>query len=155
MRIRPLATYLLLASAFQSLAQTDEFREQTFAEMISIIEHPFELLGKTDSAISSSGRPATIVGGEEWTVEVVDTPRKNKMEASKSIVIGTGRAGIMLVVSRNTGLVYNFSYMPQPRAKIRERDIIKYLEGKCKFNDEGVGIYKNETYGYIGIGVMK
>lgn len=154
MRFLPLAIYLVLTIAFPSLAQKQNFREQTFAEILSIIEHPFELLGKTDSAISSAGRPATIVGGKEWSVEVIDTPGKNEMEASKGIVIGTGHAGIMLIASMHTGLVYNLTYIPQPRAKIKGTDIIKYLEGKYKF-DDGVCIYKSETYGYIGIGVSK
>ena len=153
MRIPPLAFYLLLASAFQSLAQTKNFREQTFSEILSIIEHPFELLGKTDSTIVSAGRPSTIVGGDEWTVEVVDTPGTNEMEASKAMVIGTGRAAIMLIVSQQTGLVHNLTYLPLPRAKVKGVDIIKYLEGKYKFDDD-VCIFKNDN-GYIGIGIMK
>jgi len=146
--------FVVVLCAGPCLAQKKEFREQTFAELLSLIEHPLELLGKTDSSIVTAGRPATIVGGDEWKAEVFDTSEKNSTEVSKTVLVGTGRGALMLMTSPKTRLVYTAIYIPHSRAKINGDDMLRFLQGKCSFNNEGMCVYQTESSGKIGIAVL-
>ena len=128
--------FLVLLGAIPAFGQSKkEFREQTFAELVSIIENPFEFLGKTDSAVVAAGRPANIVGGDQWEVTISTASEENDMD-SKLIIIGTGHGALMLMVSKSTSLIYTLFFVPHRRSQITGADIIIHLQGRFKFDKE-------------------
>lgn len=136
-----------------ALAQKKTFQEKTLQEIDSLIANPLEFLGKTDSAIIAAGRPASLVGGDEWKTDIIKASSRNSMDASKTIVIGTGCGSLMLVVAAKSGLVYTISFIPHTKAKLNGAEIMKHLSSKYQFDKSGSSVIQAKDATYIGLAV--
>jgi hypothetical protein len=102
----------------------------------------------------AAGRPASIIGGDKWEAEVIKVSPKNAMDASKTIVIGTGCGGLLLIVSAKTGLVYTLSFIPHKKANLDGPDILKYLSNKYHFDKTGYSTIQVKDSSFIQLAVL-
>src|SRR5215813_7128018 len=108
--MRTITTLIAILFVHASFSQKKDFKGMALQEIDSLVANALELLGKTDSAIIEVGRPASIIGGDKWEAEVIKAAKQNSMDASKSIIIGTGCGALMLIVSSKTNLVYVLTF---------------------------------------------
>lgn len=152
MRIFSLVLLVLLCS-FSLKAQN--LRERALKELTSLVEHPFELLGKTESAILKDGRPSLIKGGDSWQAVVTEAGKGNDMGASKAITISTGCGDLMLVVSERTGQVYVMTFMPNEKSELTEAGIREALKSRLQFDQQGNASYRAANYTELGVSLVE
>lgn len=135
-------------------AQKRELKEKTLQEIDSLVANCLEFLGKTDSAVMAAGRPSSIVGGDTWEAEFIKDSKKNAMDTSKSIVIGTGCGALMLMVSAKSNLVYTITFIPHKKSRLDGAQIMSYLGSKYQFDKTGASIIKAKDSSYIGLSML-
>lgn len=152
MRILYLALLGLLCS-FSLKAQS--VRERALQELTFLVEHPFELLGKTEASILKEGRPSLIRGGDSWEAMVTEAGKGNDMGASKAITISTGCGDLMLVVSERTGRVYVMTFMPSEKSELTEAGIREALKDRLRFDQQGNASYRAANYTEMGVSLVE
>lgn len=131
-----------------------ELKEKTLQEIDSLVANSLEFLGKTDSAIMAAGRPSSIIGGDKWEAKSFKGSNKNAMDSGKSIIIGTGCGGLMLMVSAKSNLVYAITFIPHKKSKLDGARIMNYLGSKYQFDKTGTSIIKAKDSSYIGLSAL-
>src|SRR5580765_2581351 len=133
-RVKTNITLILMLFSFHLVGQKVSLKEKTLMEIDCYIKHAYELLGKTDSAILAAGRPDSIIGGDTWAVEVINTSKKkNSLKANKAIVIGTGCGALLLTVSQKTNLISTLTFLPHEKANLSGDDLLTFLIHKYTF----------------------
>lgn len=136
-----------------ALAQKKEFRERALQEADSLIANALLFLGRSEPEIIAAGRPAAVMGGDKWEAEVIKMNKKNSMDASKTIIVGTGCGVLMMVVSAKTSLVYVMTYVPHQKSKLTGIDIFNHLKETYRFDQKGNTIFQAKDSSYIGLSV--
>ena len=143
---------LLLGMNITAIAQKKDVKERTIQEIEGYINYAYELLGKTDSAILANGRPDSIIGCDKWDVEVIDTKKKNKLGASKAIVIATGCGALMLSVSKKTNLTFTLTFLSM---NLEGKEILSALQKKYNVSTSAEMILQTSTSEFIVVSVMQ
>lgn len=147
--------FTLLLSANTVTAQKKTLQEKALQEIDSLVANSLDLLGKTDSAIMAAGRPASIIGGDEWKADLVKLSGKNNMDAKATIIIGTGCGVLMIVVAAKSGLAYNFNYIPHKKTKLDGQQIMAHLSNKYTFDKAGATTFQAKDASYVGLMMMQ
>ncbi|MEO7924710.1 MAG: hypothetical protein ABIR30_13595 [Chitinophagaceae bacterium] len=134
--------------------QKKGMKEKALEEIDSLVANALEFLGKTDSFILAAGRPFSIKGGDKWDAEVIRANKKNSMDVSKTIIIGTGCGALMLMVSAKTGLVYAVTFVPHAKAKLDGADIMSYLASKYSFDQRGNSTFQAKDFSWVSVGML-
>lgn len=138
-----------------SSLNAQNLRERALQELTSLVEHPFELLGKSDSTVLAGGRPSLIRGGNSWEAMVTDAGNGNEMGASKAITISTGCGDLLLVVSEKTGRVYVMTFMPNEKSELTEAGIREALKSRLTFDPQGNAFYRTADYTELGVSLVE
>ena len=152
MKIR-LLFLLFLGMNITAIAQKKNIKERTMQEIEGYINYAYELLGKTDSAIIANGRPDSIIGCDKWDVEVINTnKKKNKLKASKAIVITTGCGALMLTVSEKSNLTYILTFLSM---NLEGREIMSALQKKYNIDNSTEAVLQTRNSEFVVVSVMQ
>lgn len=153
-----LITLISLLFSFHLVGQKASLKQRTLMEIDGYIKYAYELLGKTDSAILAAGRPDSIIGGDKWEAELINTStskKKNKLGASKAIVIGTGCGALMLTISEKTNLASTLTFLVHEKSYLDGDDIITFLKHQYTFDKNATAIIETKNSNYIALNIMR
>ena len=148
-------TLIFLSLCFFVAGQKISMKQRALREIDCYARHAYQLLGKTDSSIVAAGRPDSIIGGDKWEAEVINTSgKKNSLKASKAIVIRTGCGALILTVSEKTNLVSTLTFLVHEKTYLDGDDIITFLRHKYIFT-KSESIIQTSDSNYIVLSVMR
>ena len=153
-------TVILVSLSVTVVGQKNNIKEKALEEIACIIASPFELLGKTDTAIIAAGRPSAIKGGNKWKIVHMDTVNSLYPDSPRIMLIATGLGALTLVLKGSDQVVKVIWYVPHKDALITEADFLEMFKNKFNLKSGRSLLFEKEAnsyaaeIGYGGVVVM-